>query len=66
MVKKTDDNDSRGEPLHSPTPDPLPVSLSHNKNDKKILQITNKIIELLSGEVSGIGNCGALFNDHVG
>ncbi|CAI9563588.1 unnamed protein product [Staurois parvus] len=50
MVKKTD-QDSRGRPPDSPTTDPLLFSLPHNRNNKKILKMTNKIIELLSGEV---------------
>ncbi|XP_018413345.1 PREDICTED: oocyte zinc finger protein XlCOF29-like [Nanorana parkeri] len=44
---------------HSPIMDPPPPSqIDERINDKKILEVIQKMIELLTGEVSGAGNSG--------
>ncbi|CAI9577994.1 unnamed protein product [Staurois parvus] len=66
VVKKTFINElSRKQ---SPTMEPLLPSLTPERNiDKKILKVTQKIVDLLTGEVSGgAGNSGTFSNNRQG
>ncbi|KAM5180206.1 oocyte zinc finger protein XlCOF7.1-like isoform 2-T2 [Mantella aurantiaca] len=67
IVVKKSEHDSSGRPPQCPAPvgDPLPFLLSHNRDDRKILKMTNKIIELLSGELEYLRGYKDLYEDLV-
>ncbi|XP_071995489.1 oocyte zinc finger protein XlCOF29-like [Engystomops pustulosus] len=46
--------------IQGPITEPPPHSLIH---EQKILELTSRITELLSGEVSAAGNAGTLYNN---
>ncbi|XP_040178154.1 oocyte zinc finger protein XlCOF8.4-like [Rana temporaria] len=51
---------------HSPISVPSLSFLTPERNKKKILEVTQKMIELLTGEVSGAGNSGTLSSNRNG